>query len=152
MRKTYGMKGVSECVLRIPVGKTTIICPFTDGNLQSRVPAPATFATENPIVQTIIESCEMYKNKKIYTISVSGETEVEEATAVETAVETKTTKKSGKKAATKPTLRTMENVLTYGDAMTVLMTEAEVNVAELTDVEACIRKAEELGISFPNLK
>ena len=147
------MKGVSECVLRIPVGKTTIICPFTDGNLQSRVPAPATFATENPIVQTIIESCEMYKNKKIYTISVSGETEVEEATAVETAAaETKTTKKSSKKAATKPERRTMENVRTYGDAITVLMTESEVNVAELTDVEACLRKAEELGISFPNLK
>lgn len=143
------MKGVSECVLRIPVGKTTIICPFVDGNLQSRVPAPATFATENPIVQTIIESCEMYKNNKIYLISVSGEVEVEadEIPAVEPAKAKKTTKK-----ASKPTLRTMEDVRTYGDAMTVLMTEAEVNVAELTDIAACIKKAEELGISFPNLK
>ena len=141
------MKGVSECVLRIPVGKTTIICPFTDGNLPSRVPAPATFATENPIVQTIIESCEMYKNNKIYLMSVSGETEVEEAPAVEA----KTAKKPAKKAA-KTTLRTMENVRTYGDAMTVLMTEAEVNPGELKDVDDCIKKAEELGIAFPNLK
>lgn len=138
------MQGVSECVLRVPVGKTTIVCAFTDGNLQSRVPAPATFATENPIVQTIIESCEMYRNNKIILMSVSGEVEVEEAPAVEAKTAKKTTKKT-------KTQRTMEDVRTYGDAMTVLMTEAEVNVGELTDVAACIKKAEELGISFPNL-
>lgn len=146
MRKTYGMQGVSECVLRVPVGKTTIVCAFTDGNLQSRVPAPATFATENPIVQTIIESCEMFRNNKIILLSISGEVEVEDAPATET----KTTAKKKKTAKSAP--RTMEEVRTYGDAVTALMTEAEVNLSDLTDVAACIKVADELGISFPNLK
>ena len=152
MRKTYGMKGVSECVFRIPVGKSTIVCTFTDGNLQSRVPAPATFSTENPIVQTIIESCEMFANNKIYLMSVSGE--VVEANETNEAYEDVkvSAKKTTKKTTKASTTRVMEEVHTYGDAITALMTESEVNVAELTDVAACKAKAAEIGISFPNLK
>lgn len=141
------MNGVSECVFRVPVGKTTIVCTFTDGNLQSRVPAPATFATENPIIQTVIESCDMFRNNKIFLMSVSGEVEVTE----EVAEETKTPAKKTKKAEAKKT-RVIESVKTFGDAVTTLMTENDVVASDLADMESVIRKAAELGISFPNLK
>ena len=141
------MNGVSECVFRVPVGKTTIVCAFTDGNLQSRVPAPATFATENPIIQTVIESCDMFRNNKIFLMSVSGETEVTE----EVAEETKATAKKSKKAEPKKT-RVIESVKTFGDAVTTLMTENDVVASDLADIDSVIRKAAELGISFPNLK
>lgn len=45
-----------------------------------------------------------------------------------------------------------ESVTTFGEAVTALMMEDGVKVSELGDVESCLRVAEELGISFPNLK
>ena len=124
----------------------TIKCAFTGGNLQSKEPVPATYTTDNPIIQGVLEDTPMFLGGKVFVISQS-----EDATVEEIVVETPkpTTKKTTKK--TKTETRTMENVRTFGDAMTVLMTEAEVNMSELTDIEACIKKAAELGISFPNL-
>lgn len=154
MRKTYGMMGVSESVLRLPVGKTTVIATFTDGNLQSRVPTPATCTTENIIAQVAIESCEMFANKKIFLISVSGEeSEVESVVEPEVEDKTATTPKKTKttKTDTKKT-RVMADVKTFGDAVTALMTENEVSASDLVDVASVVRKAAELGISFPNLK
>ena len=141
--KTYGIKGISECVLRLEIGKAKMTCNFTNGNLQSRQPIPAQYTTSNPIVQHAIEACERYKSGKIFVVSEYA-TDPEPETAP---VEEKPKKKKVAK-----TTRVMENVRTYGDAMTVLMTESEVNVAELKNVNDCLDKAAELGISFPNLK
>ena len=142
------MKGVSECVFRAPVGKATVICTFTDGNLQSREPIPATFTTENPIVQAVIESCELYASKKIFLMASYGEEApvVETPKAVETPKPTKTKKADSKKG------RVMEEVKTFGDAVTVLMKEGDIAASDLTDITSVVRKASELGISFPNLK
>lgn len=142
------MKGVSECVFRAPVGKATIVCVFTDGNLQSRVPVPASFSTENPIVQAVIESCELYANKKIFILSTSGEEEpVIESTKAETKIETKKAKKAGVKQT-----KVFADVKTFGDAVTTLMSEGEVAASDLTSLDGVLRKSAELGISFPNLK
>jgi hypothetical protein len=142
--KTYGIRGISECVMRLEIGKASITCNFTNGDLQSRQPIPAQYTTVNPIAQHAIESCETYKSGKIFVVS-----EYETAPEPETApVEEEKPKK--KKVA--KTARVMENVRTYGDAMTALMTESEVNVGELKNINDCLAKAAELGISFPNLK
>lgn len=142
--KTYGMRGISECVLRLEIGKASITCNFTNGNLQSRQPIPAQYTTANPIVQHAIESCEKYKSGKIFVVSEYTTEPEPEAEPVE--------EKPKKKAKVAKTTRVMENVRTYGDAMTALMTESEVNVGELKDINDCLAKAAELGISFPNLK
>lgn len=148
MTKKYGIKNTSECVIRIPVGKAVVVCNFTDGNLQSREPIPASYTTSNPIIQHVIESCDKFKNGKIY-IMAEYDNEPAPVEAPAGATKGKATKAS-KKVEREP--RVMENVKTYGDAMTVLMTENGVNLGELKSVEDCIAKAAELGISFPNLK
>lgn len=147
MKKKYGIKGISECVLRLPVGNTVVVCNFTNGDLQSREPIPASYTTSNPIVQHVIESCDKFKNGKIYIMAEYGD---DPAPAETPAAAPKAKAKASKKIEREP--RVMENVKTYGDAMTVLMTENGVNLGELKSVEDCIAKAAELGISFPNLK
>lgn len=144
MKKTYGMRNTKECVLKIQKGKATIVCPFTGGNLQSREPIPATYTTDNPVIQGVIETTPMFANGKIYVASQYGEPE-EVVVVAEKPAAKKTAKKN------KPEPRVKENVRTFGDAMTVLMTEAEVNISELKTIEDCVKKAEELGISFPNI-
>jgi hypothetical protein len=146
MTKKYGIKNTSECVLRLPVGKSVVVCNFTNGNLQSREPIPASFTTNNPIAQYAVENCDIFKNGKIFIMAVYDD---EPAPAATPAPKTKAPKNN--KKAEKET-RVMENVKTFGDAMTVLMTESGVALGELNNVEDCIAKAAELGISFPNLE
>lgn len=153
MTKKYGIRNTSECVLRLPVGKGTVVCNFTNGNLQSREPIPASYTTSNPIIQYAIETCDRFKSKKIFIIAEYGdEEEIENEVAASPVVEPEKPKKAKKAAKASKESRVMENIKTYGEAVTVLMTMDGVVMSDLKDVESCIRIAEELGISFPNLK
>lgn len=139
--KKYGIRNTSECVIRIPVGKSVVVCNFTDGNLQSREPIPASYTTTNPIIQHVIEHSEMFSGGKIF---LMAEYAVEEEPAkVEPAKPKKTKARKAK---------VNESVTTFGEAVTALMMEDGVVVSELGSIESCLRVAEELGISFPNLK
>lgn len=148
MLKKYGIKNTSECVLRLPVGQSMVVCNFTNGNLQSREPIPASYTTGNPIIQHVIENCDRFKNGKIFIMAEYGSDPVVEETAPVSSEPEKP--KKTRKAERK--LKVMENVNTFGEAVTALMTEDGVKMSDLTDVDACIRVADSLGISFPNLK
>lgn len=142
--KKYGIKNTSECVIRIPIGKSVVICNFVDGNLQSREPIPASYTTTNPIIQHVIEHCEMFVGGKIF-LMAEYDNGAEETEPVKVTPE-KPKKTKIRKA------KVNESVTTFGEAVTALMMEDGVKVSELGDVESCLRVAEELGISFPNLK
>ena len=149
MTKKYGIRNTSECVLRLNAGKSTIVCNFTNGNLQSKEPIPASYTTSNPIIQHVIEHCEKFLGGKIFVMAeYNNEPKDEAVQSVKT--ETEKPKKVAKRAEKKP--RVNEDVKTFGEAVTILMTEDGVKMSDLKDVESCIRIAEELGISFPNLK
>lgn len=142
--KKYGIRNTSECVIRIPVGKTDVVCNFTDGNLQSREPIPASYTTSNPIIQHVIEHSELFNGGKIF---LMAEYDNAEADAEPVKVEVAKPKKAKSRKA-----RVIESVTTFGEAVTTLMMEDGVAVSELTSIESCLRVAEELGILFPNLK
>lgn len=148
MTKKYGIRNTSECVLRLKVGKADIVCNFTNGNLQSREPIDASFVTSNPIAQFAIESCEKFKNGKIYIMAEYGDS-APAAVSAKTEQPKKKTKADAVKVEKKE--RVMENVTTFGDAVTVLAMENDVKGSDLVDIDSCLRKAAELGISFPNL-
>lgn len=143
------MRNTKECVLKMQSGQATIVCPFVGGNLQSRQPIPATYTTSNAVIQGVLESSQMFQGGKIYVVAEYPDTDAPKE-EVETAA--KKTAAKAKKETKKREPRVMENVRTHGDAVAALMTDGEVKASDLVDVESCIRKAEELGISFPNLK
>lgn len=145
MTKKYGINNTSECVVRIPVGKTDVVCNFADGNLQSREPIPASYTTSNPIIQHVIECSEMFKGGKIFLI-MEYDNGAEELPAKVEPEKPKKAKAEPKKA------RTVESVKTFGDAVTMLMTENGVVASDLTSLDSVLKKAAELNISFPNLK
>lgn len=146
MKKKYGIKDTSECVIRLTIGKANIVCNFTNGNLQSREPIPASYTTDNPIIQYALESCQRFQRGKIFIMAEYG--------SDEKVTETPATKPEPKKVKAKAErkARVMENVTTHGEAVTALMMEDGVNRSDLGDIEGCIRQAKEVGISFPNLK
>lgn len=143
--KKYGIRNTSECVLRLPVGKGSVVCNFTNGNLQSKEPIPASYTTSNPIIQHVIEHCEKFLGGKIYIMAEYDNEASEETPGIKAEPEKP---KKAKRVKT----RIIDDVRTFGEAVTILMTEDGVKTSDLKSVESCIRVAESLGISFPNLK
>lgn len=140
------MRNTKECVLKLQRGKATIVCPFTRGNLQSREPIPATYTTSNEVIQGILESSPMFANGKIFIVAEYAE---KKAVLVE---EVKPEPKKAKASKAEPKkARVVESVKTFGDAVTTLMTENGVVASDLTSLDNVLKKAAELGISFPNL-
>lgn len=64
-KKTYGVYGVIELVAVIPCGKAKMNVSFTGGAQTTYGVTPATFTTEDPFKQLMIENSEMFRNGKI---------------------------------------------------------------------------------------
>lgn len=150
MRKVYKINGKTEVhlVLESPSGKTKYKIAFTKGNLDPKMLAPATYSTDNPVIQDVIERSNLF-GKVIFVEKVYGD-----ATPTPTPVSALAPKKGkGKAAETKGSeLKVMEEVKTIADAASVLTAEG-VLAAEIDGtVEGAIKVAKKYGISFPNLK
>lgn len=150
MRKVYKINGKTEVhlVLESPSGKTKYKIAFTKGNLDPKMLAPATYSTDNPVIQDVIERSNLF-GKVIFVEKVYGD-----ATPTPTPVSALAPKKGkGKAAETKGSeLKVMEDVKTIADAASVLTAEG-VLAAEIDGtVEGAIKVAKKYGISFPNLK
>jgi hypothetical protein len=69
-RITYGVSGMIEYQAVISVGRNTAKVSFTGGSQTSSGMRPASFTTDNLILQNAIESCPDYKRGRIYTVNV----------------------------------------------------------------------------------
>ena len=67
-RKTYGVNGLMEWDTTIPVGKATMKVHFSGGSLTGYGVTPATFTTEDPMKQMIIEKSDYFKSGKIFVV------------------------------------------------------------------------------------
>ena len=67
-KKIYGVKGIMEWIAEIQCGKATVTVPFTGGSLSGYGIVPAQYATENPMMQAVIEKSDYYKSGKIFLI------------------------------------------------------------------------------------
>ena len=137
MKKVYGMPGKvnAQIVISSPSGKTKYKIPFTGGSLNDRNKTEAKFITDS---ETFGEA--------VPTVAAP------EAPAPAT---TKKTGKAAKNAAQEqaaPQLKVMEEITDMGAAIAVLTEAGEVAAGDVLDVEGVLKKAQEMGFSFPNLK
>lgn len=66
---TYGVNGMMEFQAVIKVGKTNLKVQFSDGSFNASSRKPATFTTDNLIVQHAIENSNEFKRGLIHKIS-----------------------------------------------------------------------------------
>lgn len=144
MIKKYGARNTSEGVFKFKYGKASVTCRFCNGNLQSREPIPATYSTNSPLIQHVIETSTQFQNGKIFIVAEYAE--AADAKQEETAEQT-----APKRTRTKKTGRAFDDVKTLGEVVTIL-TEEGVNSADLTDRASILKAAEALNITFPNLE
>lgn len=154
MRKVYKINGKTEVhlVLESPSGKTKYKIAFTKGNLDPKMLAPATYSTNNPVIQDVIERSNLF-GKVIFIEKVYGEAAPAPAPTSAPAVAPAPKKGKAKAGESKaPELKVMEEVKTIADAVTVLIAEG----ASASDIDGSVagalKVAKGFGISFPNLK
>ena len=140
MRKVYKINGKTEVhlVLESASGKTKYKIAFTKGNLDPKLLAPATYSTNDPVIQEVIERDKLF-NKVIFLDKVYGE--------VAPAAPAK-----GKGKGKSETLKEMPEVTTLADAVTVLTAEGASAADFDGTVKGALKIAKGLGLSFPNLK
>lgn len=158
MKKVYGMPGKvnAQIVLTSPSGKTKYKIPFTGGSLNDRNKTEAKYITDNPIIQDVIERSVLF-NRSIFLLNTFGEAERHAAPNAADAPAKQTAKQNGKRKETQkvneePKLIVMDEITSVGDAISVLMTAGEVTAEDVADIDGVLKKAQELGYSFPNLK
>lgn len=64
-KTTYGVYNLVEWHAILHMGKATIKVPFTGGSITTQGVTPATFTTENPVIQFAIEKSPEFINGKI---------------------------------------------------------------------------------------
>lgn len=137
--KTYQIKNISSAVIAFRLGKAKFRCTFDKGVLNVPNPRPATFSTDNPIVQAAIEKSPLYGKKVTLLSSFERNRPVAagKAVAMENASPEKDT-------------RVYEDITEFGEAINVLR-GLGVPARKLKTEESIIRAAEEMGVWFPNV-
>ena len=155
MKKVYGMPGKvnAQIVISSPSGKTKYKIPFTGGSLNDRNKTEAKFITDNEILQNVIERDARF-NKSIFLLNTFGDV-APVAAAPEAPAPAAPKKGRGAKNAgqeQQAQVKVMEDITDMGAAIAVLTEAGEVAAGDVLDVEGVLKKAQEMGFSFPNLK
>ena len=67
-RKTYGVRNLVEWQAIIPAGRGKLIVHFTGGSITAYGVTPATYKTENPAQQAIIETSKHFRSGRIFLV------------------------------------------------------------------------------------
>jgi len=79
-KTTYGVYNLIEWHARLRMGKATVKVAFTGGSITTQGVTPATFTTENPVIQFAIENSPEFHNGKIKVVrrvKLNGVVEIE---------------------------------------------------------------------------
>lgn len=137
MRKTYKIKGYKLYVISVKVGNSCRSCRFeTTGRLGAN---GAIYTSHSEEEQDAIENSPLFKRGVIFIYSTDGGEK-------ETAVSSDDTTADGRE------VKALSRVKTLQSAINILVNQYGVDADEIQEYEQVMAKAEELGISFPNVK
>lgn len=71
-KKIYGVRGLMEWHAVLMVGGHTVEVDFTGGTLTGYGVTPARYATDDPVMQKLIEKSRHFQEGKIFIISARG--------------------------------------------------------------------------------
>ncbi len=145
-KKKYGVFGLLEYHAVLPLGGGSVRVDFQHGSINTRGVEPATFTTENQIVQKLIEDSDKFKSGRIKLIEkiVIGEAKEESASV---------SKEESASVAKEPEVASYPDVKNSQMAKEVLMGEPYgLTLSDLPHKEAILEQAERLHVSFPNWK
>lgn len=137
IRKVYSYPGIAAGDVQIRVGKALIKVPFANGYLDKKMSRPAVYSTGDPVMQSIIESSDLF-GRRIFLQNTYGSEDVGPAPVEE------------------PTNVTVDaasvypEVTNWEEAVKVLKAIPGVKVTSLRTPDSAKKVAESHGVVFPN--
>lgn len=147
-KKKYGVYGLLEYHAVLPLGGGSVRIDFRHGSITTRGIEPATFTTDNQIVQKLIEESDKFKSGRIKLIGKTVIGTIEDNPASDKAEDAGTDNgESSQEYASYPDVKNSQM------AKEILMGEPyNVPLSELPNKDAVLSKAESLQVVFPNWK
>lgn len=136
-QKTYGVYRLMELTISIKLGKRTLDIPFTGGIASNRGVTPATYTTQNPVIQLAIEHSAPFRNGRV---KIVKEIKVEEPVAALPAKEVVGNMEGGSKV--------VVQVACLDDARDYLMMHFDIAASKLRTKQAVLDSAETNGVTF----
>lgn len=153
--KTYSIMGQISCSMVFRMRMLRFRINFDGGSLTSQGVIPAIYKTSDPLIQHVIEQSSRYKNGTISIQSVVDLAEDIPENEVVDESDLDVTPASVKEASSEGGSDKTEypEITNFQSAKSILMSKPyNVPLSELQTKEALIKKAEELNVSFPNMK
>lgn len=146
VRKTYGIRGLLEYSAVFRAGKAKLSVQFSGGTFSGYGTKPATYTTDNPVKQAIIENSPEYKEGRIFLYLQDGDDaeEKEETPSVDKKDETAT----GQKAEAE---KTVVGVSDLQSAKDYLADKCGVQRGTLKTKQSIIDTAKVHGIEFEGI-
>ena len=141
IRKVYSYPGIAAGDVQIRVGKALIKVPFANGYLDKKMSRPAVYSTGDPVMQSIIESSDLFGHR-IFLQNTYGSTYGSEG--VEPAPVEEPTNGAIDDASVYP------EVTNWEEAVKVLKAIPGVKVTSLRTPDSAKKVAESHGVVFPN--
>lgn len=141
IRKVYSYPGIAAGDVQIRVGKALIKVPFANGYLDKKMSRPAVYSTGDPVMQSIIESSDLF-GRRIFLQNTYGNTYGSEG--VEPAPVEPPTNVTVDAASVYP------EVTNWEEAVKVLKAIPGVKVTSLRTPDSAKKVAESHGVVFPN--
>lgn len=148
--KIYSYPGITAGDIMVKAGKAFVRVSFSGGYLNAKMKRPATFSTNNEVLQQIIENSDLY-GRRIFLYRTYGPTEVEKDNAKEVLAPTERAESNA------PAMNDMSGdpvsypeVRTFADAVGVLKNVPGVKASQIRTLTGAKRVAAANGILFPN--
>lgn len=87
LQRIYGVYGLMDYTINVRLGNRVLKIPFTGGATTGNGVRPATYTTNNPVVQYAIESSPIFKSGRVKIIRSIGQAEPTPKAATATATE-----------------------------------------------------------------
>jgi hypothetical protein len=147
VRKIYGIRGLLEYSAVFRAGKAKLSVQFSGGTFSGYGTKPATYTTDNPVKQAIIENSPEYKEGRIFLYSQDGDDETEEKEET-SSVDKKDETATGQKAEAE---KTVVGVSDLQSAKDYLADKCGVQRGTLKTKQSIIDTAKVHGIEFEGI-
>ncbi|MBE6300185.1 MAG: hypothetical protein E7083_07665 [Bacteroidales bacterium] len=141
--KRYEIKNYSEYIIDVSVGKRKFSIPFTGGALTNRGSIPASYTTNNGIIQYAIENSKYFASGKIY-LAKETKTGDDIKSTPQAATQATNNKKSSGEVKTLKKVKVSD----LQEAKNYLIEKYNVNSLSLRGEKTITEQAKILGIEF----
>lgn len=148
-KKRYGVSGYMEYTIKATLQRRVFVIPFRNGITSLNGQLPATYDTDNPIIQFAIEKSTEYRQGIVTDMTPAAWKDKEKTVAQPKSQTSSAVESTDGASDDAGQVEQHPEVTKFGEAV-ALLKSLGVSASELTSKDGVFKAAKKLGIAFPN--